>query len=53
MRKDLSDTARKAIEANARNDAAVLHETGESLAIGREAWINEFDRAAEKLDSQA
>jgi hypothetical protein len=51
MHKDLDDTSRKMIEANARNDAKVMHETGQSLAIAREAWLNEFDRTAAELDA--
>ena len=51
MHKDLSDTWRNAVEANARNDARVAYETGESLALAREAWINAFDKAAEELDA--
>jgi hypothetical protein len=49
MHKDLSDDWRSVVEAIARNDAQVAYETGESLALARECWINAFDKAAAEL----
>lgn len=48
--KDLSDDWREHVLAAAFL-AVDLHEAGQSLAIAREAFINEFDRLAEKLDA--
>ena len=51
MHKDLSDKAREHTILSAVARANVLHNTGQSLALAREAWIKAFDAAAEKLDA--
>jgi len=51
MHKDLSDTARASIEHGARGIVDALLQTGQSLGLAREAWINAFDKAAAELDA--
>ncbi len=51
MHKDLSDGWRRIVERAAGTTANLTNIEGQSLAIAREAWINAFDRAAEKLSA--
>ena len=47
--KDLDSKHRPRLEGMAEGVVHVLHASGQSLAIAREAWINAFDKAAEEL----
>lgn len=49
MNKDLTDTARAALENCARGIVQALMQSGHPLGISREALINAFDRAAEEV----
>ena len=49
--KDLSDYWREIVEADARNLVWMLGSRNGSRALGREAWINAFDRAAEEMEA--
>lgn len=50
--KDLRDDWRERVNRAACCLAEELHDAGQSLAIAREAFINEFDRLAAKLDAE-
>lgn len=47
---DLSDRARLKVRAAAQDLRLWLLEAGESAAIAREAWLNEFDEPAEPVE---
>lgn len=49
MHKDLSEQGRGLVEADARELVRTLILNGESLAIAREAFINEFDLEATEI----
>lgn len=48
--KDLSDVNRDIVIANATWVAHLSFQSGQPLALAREAWINAFDKAAEELE---
>ena len=50
--RDLSDEFRPVVEMQGKMLVWSMAQYGQSLALAREAWINAFDREAERLDAQ-
>lgn len=47
--KNLDHEHRPRLEGMAEGVVHVLHASGQSLALAREAWLNAFDKAAAEL----